>query len=72
MEGIETDDDAGEKAKTFLENLIRRNDSVQSYELVRVVQEEVTAPVRMPPLKSYMDLRWPKETKPVSGRNYGD
>ena len=62
MDDIETDIDATEKAKTFLESLVRRNRSVQSYELVRVIQEEVTVPVVMPRLKSYTELRWPKET----------
>ena len=60
IKDAKTDIDAAEKAKTFLESLIRRNFSVQSYELVRIVQEEVTVAVRMPPPKSYTDLRWPK------------
>jgi len=38
IKDAKTDIDAAEKAKTFLESLIRRNFSVQSYELVRIVQ----------------------------------
>ena len=60
MEGIETDADATEKAKIFLENIRRRNGSIERYQLVRVVQEEVVVFVTIPPLKSYSELRWPK------------
>ncbi|KKT28546.1 MAG: hypothetical protein UW43_C0001G0021 [Candidatus Yanofskybacteria bacterium GW2011_GWA1_44_21] len=60
MENIETDADASEKAKTFLENLRRKNGSIERYDLVRIVQEEVVVSVKIPPLKSYSELRCPK------------
>lgn len=61
MEGIETDADAAEKAKTFLENIVRRNRSLKRYKLVRIVQEQVNVPVKVPSLKSYAELKWPKK-----------
>lgn len=60
VEGVETDTDAAERAKTLLEQVVRRCVSVQRYHLVRVVQEEVSVPVKMPPPRSYGELRWPK------------
>jgi len=60
MGGVETDIDAAEKAKTFLENIRRRNGSIERYDLVRIVQEEVVVSVKIPPLKSYSELKWPK------------
>lgn len=61
MNGVESDSEAAEKAITFLENIVRHHDSVQSYELVRIVQEEVTESVKVPPLRSYGEIRWPKK-----------
>lgn len=61
VERVETDIDTAKNAKTFLEKLIQQNASVQSYELVRIIQEEVTIPIKMPPLKSYTELKWPKK-----------
>ena len=52
--------DSYEKAKTFLENLRRKNGSIERYDLVRIVQEEVVVSVKIPPLKSYSELRCPK------------
>ncbi|OHA89401.1 MAG: hypothetical protein A3C70_01390 [Candidatus Zambryskibacteria bacterium RIFCSPHIGHO2_02_FULL_43_14] len=60
MEGVESDGEAAEKAKVFLEEKIRRCESVQSFKLVRIVQEEVTVPVKMLPPRSYGELKWPK------------
>ena len=60
MEGIETEVDAREKARIFLENIVRRNGSLVRYELLRIVQEEVTIPVSIPPLRSYAEIRWPE------------
>lgn len=62
MEDIETDADAAEKAKTFLENIVRHNGSLERYKLVRIIQEEVTVSMKVPVLKSYTELKWPKKT----------
>ena len=61
MEDIETDADAVDKAKIFLESMVRQNVSIERYDLVRVVQEEVVAFVKIPSLKSYSELRWPRD-----------
>ncbi len=71
MDGVESDADAAEKAKTFLENIVRQNGSLQKYELVRIVQEEVTVAVQIPALKSYSDLKWPKEPKVCQSHKCG-
>jgi hypothetical protein len=60
MEGVESDTEAAEKAIAFLEERIRRNTSVERYELVRIVQEEVVAPVKVRPPRTYGELKWPK------------
>ena len=61
IDRVESDVDAAEKVKTFLENIVRQDGSLQKYELVRIVQEEVTVPVVVPILKSYSELKWPKK-----------
>ncbi len=68
MEGVESDGEATEKAKTFLEEKIRRCESVRNYKLVRVVQEEVVVPVKMQALRTYGELKWPK-SKPYVDPN---
>ena len=65
LDDIESDTEAAEKAKAFLESIIRRNGSVQGYKLVRIVQEEVTVSIQIPGLKSYSELKWPKKIEPV-------
>ena len=60
MDGVESDGEAADQAKIFLESIIRQNGSIQNFELVRVVHEEVTVPIPVI-LKTYSELKWPKK-----------
>lgn len=63
MSEVESDAEAAEKTKTFLEEQIRHNVTIVRYELVRIVQEERAVSVHVPQLKTYGELRWPKVEK---------
>ena len=65
LDRVESDTEAAEKTKVFLESILRNNGSVQSYKLVRIVQEEVAVTVQIPRLKTYTELKRPKKLESV-------